>query len=149
MTVRLKIHSIAVALLVVFGIVIGISAVLQSQVSSDIAGISRYHQPLASAMANFDVISDDYELELLRLLRLPDLDKAQIDSINERERRVAAEMEQDFATADTVIAKAVADDELPIGEPPRFRPPARPGLAAARQSPGLCEGRPGHDAGAQ
>lgn len=114
MTVRLKIHSIAVALLVVFGIVIGISAVLQSQVSSDIAGISRYHQPLASAMANFDVISDDYELELLRLLRLPDLDKAQIDSINERERRVAAEMEQDFATADTVIAKAVADDELPI-----------------------------------
>lgn len=114
MTVRLKIHSIAVALLVVFGIVIGISAVLQSQVSSDIAGISRYHQPLASSMANFDVISDDYELELLRLLRLPDLDKAQIDSINEHERRVAAEMEQDFATADTVIAKAVADDDLPI-----------------------------------
>jgi adenylate cyclase len=148
MTVRLKIHSIAVALLVVFGIVIGISAVLQSQVSSDIAGISRYHQPLASAMANFDVISDDYELELLRLLRLPDLDKAQIDSINERERRVAAEMEQDFATADTVIEgrrrRRTADRE-----PPRFRPPARPGLAAARQSPGLCEGRPGHDAGAQ
>lgn len=114
MTVRLKILSIAIALLIVFGIVIGISAVLQSEVSSDIAGISRYHQPLASAMANFDVISDEYELLPLRLLRLPELDKAQIDRTAARERDITTEMERDFATAETVIAKAVADDDLSI-----------------------------------
>lgn len=114
MTVRLKILSIAIALLIVFGIVIGISAVLQGEVSSDIAGISRYHQPLASAMANFDVISDEYELLPLRLLRLPELDKAQIDRTAARERDITTEMERDFATAETVIAKAVADDDLSI-----------------------------------
>jgi hypothetical protein len=51
MTVRLKILSIAIALLIVFGIVIGVSALLQRQVNEEVADIGRYHRPLAAAMA--------------------------------------------------------------------------------------------------
>jgi adenylate cyclase len=114
MTVRLKILSIAVALLIVFGIVIGISAVLQSQVTEDVAGITRYHRPLAAAMADIDVLSDEYELLPLRLLRRSDLNQGEIERIASREQQIAHEMEADFDTADAVIAKAVADDAMPV-----------------------------------
>ena len=114
MTVRLKILSIAVALLVVFGIVIGISAVLQRQVNADVGGITRYHQPLAAAMADFDVISFEYELLPLRLLRSADPQKGDSDHAASREQKIADEMEADFANADAVIAKAVADEDQPV-----------------------------------
>jgi class 3 adenylate cyclase len=112
MTIRLKILSIAVALLLVFGIVVGISAILQRQVAGQIGGITRYHQPLTAAIANFDAISFEYELLPLRLLRRSDVSRSDIDSAAERERQIAAEMEKDFGVADGTIAAAVDDSRL-------------------------------------
>src|SRR5271163_4421298 len=113
MPIRIKILSIAVSLLVVFGIVVGISAILQRQVTNEVSGITRYHDPLTAAIADFDVASFEYELLPLRLLRRSDADKSQIESVAQREQKIAEEMQADFATADDVTAKAVNDDEMP------------------------------------
>src|SRR5262249_8789368 len=114
MTIRLKILSIAIALLLVFGIVIGISAVLQGQVSEEVADIGRYHRPLAAVMADFDVLSDEYELVALRLLRRSDVTQNDIETTGKREQQIAERMKEDLVIAEAVIAKGMADDEVPV-----------------------------------
>ena len=113
MTIRIKILSITVSLLVVFGIVVGVSAILQRQVANEVSSITRYHDPLTAAIADFDVVSFEYELLLLRLLRRADAEKNEIESITQREQKIAEEMHADFATAERVTAEAVNDDKLP------------------------------------
>jgi adenylate cyclase len=112
--IRLKIVSIAVALLLVFGIVIGVSAVLQEQVTNEIAGITRYHQPLAAAIADFDVISYEYELLPLRLLRIAKPQQEEVDAALGRAQIVEQQMRSDLGTAAGVIASAVKDDHLSV-----------------------------------
>ena len=114
MPIRLKILSIAVALLVVFGIVIGVSAVLQEQVTNEIDGITHYHQPLAAAVADFDVITDEYELLPLRLLRLSAPSQSDIDAAVQREQVIVREMQGDLDTADAIIAKAIDDPNISV-----------------------------------
>jgi adenylate cyclase len=114
MPIRLKILSIAVALLLVFGVVVGISAVLQQEVAGEIGGIARYHEPLATAVADFDVITYEYELVVLRLLRLARPEPDDIDAANVRVEVLAQQMVDDLDTASTVIARAVDDQDLPI-----------------------------------
>ena len=114
MPIRLKILSIAVALLIVFGIVIGVSAVLQEQVTNEIDGITRYHQPLAAAVADFDVITDEYELLALRLLRLTAPSQSDIDAAVQREQVIVREMQGDLDTADGIIAKAIDDPNISV-----------------------------------
>ena len=114
MTIRLKILSIAIALLLVFGVVVGVSAVLQRQVANEIRGITRYHDPLIGAIANFDVISFEYEMLPLRLLRLDDVAKSEIDAVAEHERKLAGEMTVDLDTANAVLAQAVDDPGMTI-----------------------------------
>lgn len=112
MTIRIKILSIAISLLVVFGIVVGVSAILQRQVTNEVRGITRYHDPLTAAIADFDVVSFEYELLPLRLLRRSD-PEGEIESVAQREQKIAEEMQADLATADGLTAKAVNDDEMP------------------------------------
>jgi hypothetical protein len=114
MPIRLKILSIAVALLVVFGIVIGVSAILQEQVTNEIDGITRYHQPLAAAVADFDVITDEYELLPLRLLRLTAPSQSDIDAAEQREQVIVRQMQGDLDTADAIIAKAIDDPNISV-----------------------------------
>lgn len=114
MTIRLKILSIAIALLVVFGIVIGISAVLQRRAANEIGGITRYHEKLIAAITDFDVISDEYELVPLRLLRRAAVEDDAIARAAQREEALARQMQADFAAADAVVAAAVDDDRLPL-----------------------------------
>jgi class 3 adenylate cyclase len=114
MPIRIKILSIAVALLLVFGIVIGISAVLQRQVGEEVADIGRYHRPLAGAMADFDVLSDEYELLALRLVRRSDVKQSDVEAADNRAQQVAEEMKSDLITAESVIARGIADDDVPV-----------------------------------
>lgn len=116
MPIRLKIVSISVALLIVFGIVIGVSAVLQNQVTNQIAGITRYHEQLIAAIADFDVVSFEYELLPLRLLRLIKPQQDEINAKLERAQIVEQRMRSDLSTAARVIASAVNDDRLRVEE---------------------------------
>ena len=69
MTIRFKILALAFAILVVFGMVVGISTWLQHQFMNQIVAITRYHIPLRTIIADFDVRTDRYEMTILRLLR--------------------------------------------------------------------------------
>ena len=71
MTIRFKILALAFVILVVFGAVVGISTWLQHQFMNQIVAITRYHIPLRTLIADFDVRTDRYEMIILRLLRQP------------------------------------------------------------------------------
>lgn len=114
MTIRLQIVSIAVSLLIVFGIVVGVSAILQHQVANEISGITRYHQPLVAAIGDFDVITDESELLPLRLLRLDKIDQGELDEARAREKIIAQQMQDDIGTASSLIALAAADRHLSV-----------------------------------
>jgi len=114
MTVRLKILSIALALLVVFGIVVGVSAILQRQVTTEVGGITRYDQPVNGLISDLDVITFEYELVPLRLLRQPDATPADIAAGKARAEALAARMVNDFTEADRLIAAAVGDTRMPV-----------------------------------
>lgn len=116
MTIRLKILSIAVALLIVFGIVIGISALLQHRVAIEIGGINRYHQPISAAMANFDVTTFEYELLPLRLLRQAAPADSDVQAAAKREQQLTTEMQSDIDTAGATTAKAVANAGLSVND---------------------------------
>jgi hypothetical protein len=55
MTIRFKILALAFVILVVFGVVVGISTWLQHQFMNQIVAITRYHIPLRTLIADFDV----------------------------------------------------------------------------------------------
>jgi adenylate cyclase len=82
-------------------------------VTNEVSGITRYHDPLTAAIADFDVVSFEYELLPLRLMRRSDVDKGEIESVAQNEQKIAEEMQADLATADGLTAKAVNDDEMP------------------------------------
>ncbi len=112
MTIRFKILSISLALLVIFGVVVGVSAILQRQVTAQIGGITEYHGPLTALIADFDVVTFEYELVPLRLLRLPQIDQDNVANEQARARSLAIKMTDDFRAANAVIDKAIADDRL-------------------------------------
>ncbi|HUK60315.1 MAG TPA: adenylate/guanylate cyclase domain-containing protein [Stellaceae bacterium] len=114
MTLRLKILSIALALLVVFGIVVGVSAILQQQVTHEVGDVTRYHEPLTAFVADLDVITFEYELVPLRLLRRTDASPDEITREGERADALAGRMVEDFRQANILIAGAIADENLPV-----------------------------------
>jgi hypothetical protein len=57
MTIRFKILALAFVILVVFGVVVGISTRLQQQFMNQIVAITRYHIPLRTLIADFDVLA--------------------------------------------------------------------------------------------
>ena len=69
MTIRFKILALAFAILIIFGVVVGISTWLQHRFMNQIVAITQYHIPLRTLIADFDVRTDRYELIILRLLR--------------------------------------------------------------------------------
>jgi adenylate cyclase len=73
MTIRKKFFLLAGTLLALFGTVIGILALTQKLDRDQLANISQYEQPLSQLIAEFDVYTDRYELEVLRVLRSGDL----------------------------------------------------------------------------
>jgi hypothetical protein len=80
MTIRFKILALAFLILIIFGVVVGISTWLQHQFMNQIVAITRYHIPLRTLIADFDVRTDRYEMFILRLLRQPAVAQNEIGS---------------------------------------------------------------------
>src|SRR5215467_9708307 len=70
MTIRKKIFLLAGILLALFGVVVGVLAVIQKLDSDQIGNIADYELPLSRIIAQFDVDTDRYELNILRAFRL-------------------------------------------------------------------------------
>jgi hypothetical protein len=80
MTIRLKILSLAFLILIIFGVVLGISTSLQHDFIIQIDALTRYHIPLRTLIARFDVLTYEYELITMRLLRRSDITPHDIES---------------------------------------------------------------------
>ncbi len=108
MTIRLKILSLAFVILIVFGIVVGISTWLQYQVMGQIDALTRYIIPLQTIIARFDVLTYEYELIAMRALRPADLTPNELESIQTRARRDAERMVEDVRQFNAIVDRAIA-----------------------------------------
>jgi adenylate cyclase len=113
MSIRIKIASIACVFLVIFGIVTSVSTTLQRRLSREVQSTFRYNTPIRSLISNFDVLSDEYELIILRLVRRPDAPPAEIESEIARAHKEAEEMAEDLRQLKTLLNQAMADKDLP------------------------------------
>ena len=89
MTIRFKILALAFVILIIFGVVVGISTWLQHQFTNQIVTITNYVVPLRTLIANFDVLTDEYELITLRLLRQSGVTQNELENTRERARQDA------------------------------------------------------------
>src|SRR5215470_7648400 len=67
MTLRRKIVSLTVCLLLLFMATAAVSLLVQSKISEQFSGVVDDYLPLNAAVATIDVFTDRYELDLMRL----------------------------------------------------------------------------------
>src|SRR5262245_42385551 len=84
MTIRFKILALAFVILVIFGVVVGISTWFQHRFMNQIVAITRYHIPLRTLIADFDVRTDRYELIILRMLRQSALSQNDLETTDRK-----------------------------------------------------------------
>src|SRR5262252_2778528 len=109
MTIRFKILALAFVILVIFGVVVGISTWLQHQFMNQIVAITRYHIPLRTLIADFDVRTDRYEMIILRLLRQPAITQNDLETTRSQAQQEAKRIADDLAQFDALVDKALAD----------------------------------------
>jgi adenylate cyclase len=68
MTIRKKIFLLAGILLALFGVVVGVLAMVQKLNSDQLGNILSYELPLSRSVTEFDVYTDRYEIVILRVL---------------------------------------------------------------------------------
>src|ERR1700761_3612507 len=109
MTIRKKFFLLAGTLLALFGTVIGILALTQKLDRDQLANISQYEQPLSQLIAEFDVYTDRYELEVLRVLRSGDLSSNDRDAAEVAIKQLGDELRKSLVTSDALLVQATKD----------------------------------------
>ena len=109
MTIRKKIFLLAGILLALFGLVVGVLATIQKLDSDQIGNIVNYELPLSRLVAEFDVDTDRYELNILRVLRLDPASPEQLQEAVSSKQALTDELRSDVATATTLLERAVKD----------------------------------------
>ena len=110
MTIRLKIFALVTLLLLLFGVAVGISMMLQEQVNDEIGAINDYHLPITAAVVEIDVITFEYELLLNRMLHNPVPDADRLATVAKRGREIIASLNQSFNLAKSLLTRAIADE---------------------------------------
>jgi adenylate cyclase len=118
MPLRFKVLSIAFALLVIFGTVIVISTIQQRKLAGEIDALVQYNMPVRTSLSNFDVLSDEYELIVLRLARRPDAPAADIESESARARQDAGKLREEVRLMESLLDQGIDDYRMP--EPVRL-----------------------------
>jgi adenylate cyclase len=109
MTIRKKIFLLAGILLALFGVVVGVLAIVQKLDSDQISNISEYELPLTRLVAELDVDTDRYELDILRALRLDPLNPPELAAAIAAKKEVSDELRADADKATALLAKAIQD----------------------------------------
>jgi adenylate cyclase len=112
MTIRVKILALALVILIIFGVVVGISTWLQQQFMNQIVTITRYNTPLRTIIADFDVRTDEYELIILRLLRVPNITHDELEKIQTQAQHDADKITDDLRRFDALVDEALADPKV-------------------------------------
>jgi hypothetical protein len=116
MTIRKKIFLLAGILLVLFGAVVGVLAFTQKLDRDQLANISEYELPLSRLIAEFDVDTDRYELQILRVLRSDNIAPSEHEAVAVAVKKVADELRNTVATSDALLRKATQDPSYNIDD---------------------------------
>ena len=109
MTIRKKIFLLAGVLLALFGAVVGVLAFTQKLDRDQLANISEYELPLSRLIAEFDVDTDRYELQVLRVLRSDTATPSENEAAAVAAKKLADELRNTVAASDALLHKAVQD----------------------------------------
>ncbi len=112
MTVRGKILAISGVLLLLFAAVLVGSVVMQKQAGAKRATIIDIHLPLAGAIADLDVATDEYELIIQRLLRRPEKVPVATDEVRRALDRAKGRIQEDFSRSREIVDRALADPRI-------------------------------------
>jgi len=116
MTIRKKIFLLAGILLGLFGVVVGVLAIIQKVDSDQIGNIVGYELPLSRIVAQFDVDTDRYELNILRVLRLDPATPVQIAAAVADKQALTDEMRSDVVKAGKLLERAIQDRRYAAAE---------------------------------
>jgi len=116
MTIRLKILTVTSLLLLVFAATTAVSALLISRVVAELEGIADYHIALSDLLANIDVDTFEYELNLRRILANGGLAPEQLEAASMREGQIAERLQQSFERAFTLMAAAIKDERNDVSD---------------------------------
>ncbi len=108
MGIRAKFFALAGILLVLFGAVIGILAILQADTARRLEDIVQNYQPLRGLLADLDVDTDEYELRVERLRRQPDRPADELKAAAAAIAQVASRIRENFAKLQSALDAAVA-----------------------------------------
>jgi adenylate cyclase len=109
MTIRKKIFLLAGTLLAIFGVVVGAVAVVQKLNADQLDNISEYELSLSRLVAEFDVLTDRYELSVLRALRSDREDPAEHQAAIAAAAAMRVEMRATVAKGGALLQKATRD----------------------------------------
>jgi adenylate cyclase len=116
MKIRFKILAIAYILLLLFGVAVGTSAIMQERIRGELGGIVDYHAPITALVADFDVGTYEFELELRRLARETAPDDAELKTLAGHIDMLANRMTVGLERADQLLTEAVNDPRNNLGD---------------------------------
>ncbi len=109
MTIRKKIFLLAGILLALFGVVVGALATMQKLNSEQIGNIVDYELPLSRLIAEFDVDTDRYELNILRALRLDPLSPEELQAAISAKQALTHDIRKNIAEVTALFHRATQD----------------------------------------
>ena len=109
MTIRKKIFLLAGILLAIFGAVVGVLGFAQKLDSDQLGNITEYELPLSRMVSEFDVLTDRYELEVLRVLVSDRADAGTERTAMAAVRATADELRDTVKTGGDLLHKATGD----------------------------------------
>ena len=108
-TIRIKILAVAVALLTVFAVTAGFSALLIKEVADEMDAITIYHIPLAAHVARIDVLTFEVELALRRALAGVPLEASRVAALRKSHVEIANTLRSDAKLVHSKLAEGIAD----------------------------------------
>jgi adenylate cyclase len=111
MSIRIKVFALAGILLLLFGAVVGLLALLQNATALKLGDIVYHHQPLRRVLADLDVDTDEYELRIARLLLRSDIGRVELQTEAAAIEQVGVRIRKNFDTLRPGLEAAVAHDQ--------------------------------------
>jgi adenylate cyclase len=121
MSIRKKIFLLAGILLALFGVVVGVLAAIQKLDGEQINNIVSYELPLSQLISEFDVGTDRYELNIMRMLRMNTISPDELRAAASTQQTLTDGLRKDVDAIQLLVQRAIDD--------PRYRTEDRVDLA--------------------
>jgi adenylate cyclase len=116
LTIRGKILTVTATLLLIFALTNFLSIRLSKSVVNELDTITDYFVPLSAIASKIDVETDEFELNLRRLIQESPLEPSRLATIVARQIELAKRLEQEFNEVAHLIDAAIKDERNEVME---------------------------------